>query len=73
MTPTEFRTIRLSLGMTQKALAERLGYNSCITVTEIEKGRVNITKTLARLMTAYAEGYVPHDSTERGSAPHSTS
>jgi transcriptional regulator with XRE-family HTH domain len=73
MTPSEFRTIRSALGLTQKALAVRLGYNSYITVLEIEKGRVGISKALERLMTAYSEGYVPHDSTEGGSAPHSTS
>lgn len=73
MTPSEFRDIRMALGLTQAALAERLGYNSYITVLEIEKGRVGISKVLARLMTAYGEGYRPHDSTERGSAPQSTS
>jgi transcriptional regulator with XRE-family HTH domain len=73
MTPDEFRTIRLKLGMTQKALAKRLGYNSHITVTEIEKGRVNITKTLDRLMTAYDEGYVPHADTVSRKAPHDDS
>lgn len=73
MTPAEFRAIRMGLGITQRELAEWLGYNSHITVTEIEHGRCGISKVLARLMTAYAEGYRPHVSTERGRAPQSTS
>lgn len=73
MTPAEFRTIRTGLGMTQKQLAEWLGYNSHITVTEIEQGRCGISKVLARLMTAYAEGYRPHAATASRKAPHATS
>lgn len=63
MTPDEFRTIRKGLGLSQAALAERLGYRARVTVTEIEGGRCGITKALALLMIAYRDGYVPHAAT----------
>lgn len=89
MTPDEFRAIRKGLGLTQATLADWLGYGHRLRVTEIERGSMGISATLARLMVAYRDGYRPadirqaisealergpdHDSTERGKAPHSTS
>lgn len=73
MTPAEFRFIRKGLGLSQRAMAAQLGYAHAMRVTEIEAGKMAITPQVERLMVAYRSGYVPHDSTERGSAPQSTS
>jgi hypothetical protein len=44
-----------------------------MTPDEFRTIRLNITKTLDRLMTAYDEGYVPHADTVSRKAPHDDS
>jgi len=51
MTPDEFRAIRKSLGLTQEALAERLGQHR-ITISRYERGREPIPPVVALAMQA---------------------
>jgi len=44
MTASEFRSIRIKLGLTQAQLASKLGYSRRPTITEKESGRTPITK-----------------------------
>ena len=44
MTPSELKTIRLSLGLSQQQLAERLGYKHYTTVLRWELGKNAIPK-----------------------------
>lgn len=63
MTPDEFRAIRQRLGLTQAQLAAYLGYGSPMRISEFER-ETNprpVPELLARLMTAYDEGYRPKD------------
>lgn len=63
MTPDEFRAIRQRLGLTQAQLAAYLGYGSPMWISEFER-ETNprpVPELLARLMTAYDEGYRPKD------------
>ena len=53
MTPSEFRTIRSELGLTQAQLAPMLGYSSPIRVSELESGRRPVPDHIARLMLCY--------------------
>lgn len=73
MTPAEFRFIRKGLGLSQRAMAEQLGYAHAMRVTEIEAGKMAITPQVERLMVAYREGYVPHAVTATRRAPHDDS
>jgi len=43
MSPHEFKTIRLKLGITQKALAERLGISSDVCISRYENGKRKIS------------------------------
>ena len=57
MTGPEFAAARLSLGLTQVQLAERMGYHSQPAIARIERVRPN--PQAARLMEAYLSGYRP--------------
>lgn len=63
MTPAEFRSIREKIGFTQAGLAVFLGYGKAIRVSEFERATNPrpVPDHLARLMTAYDEGYRPKD------------
>lgn len=63
MTNHEFRDIRLRLGFTQAQLASFLGYGSPMRISEFERetNPRQVPDLLARLMTAYDEGYRPKD------------
>lgn len=50
MTRQEFKRIRLELGLTQKALAERLGISSDICISRYENGKRKISKPLEKLL-----------------------
>lgn len=54
MTPSEFRTIRDKLNLTQAALAPMLGYSNPIRVSELETGLRPVPDHIARLMLCYA-------------------
>lgn len=54
MTPSEFRTIRETLGLTQAALAPLLGYADKSKVSNIETGCRPCPWHIARLMRCYA-------------------
>lgn len=63
MTPTEFKTIRRELGLSQPELARVLGYASRGGVAILENaasGR-RVPPCIERLMRAYAAGYRPAD------------
>ncbi len=54
MTPAEFRAHRISLGKTQRELAEMLGLRrGGHSVADIESGRWNPSETVALLLQAY--------------------
>ena len=59
----EFKRIRTALGLTQAELADFLGYASAMRISEMERptNPKPIPDLLARLMTAYADGYRPKD------------
>lgn len=64
MAAHEFRTIRLTMGLTQKQLAKLLGYANKTTVGQFEVDPMSpssrpIPPLLERLMRAYEEGYRP--------------
>lgn len=61
MTNRDFKRIRISLGLTQAELASFLGYASAMRISEMERptNPKPIPDLLARLMTAYADGYRP--------------
>lgn len=64
MRPDEFRTIRLTLGLTQAQLAKLLGYAHGSTVGAFEVDPASpttrpIPPLLVRLMRAYEAGYRP--------------
>lgn len=63
MTNTQFREIRERLGFTQAGLASFLGYGSPMRISEFERATNPrpVPDHLARLMTAYDEGYRPQD------------
>lgn len=70
MTPTEFRAIRKSLGLTQAQLAERLDYGHAVRISEFEselkdpvdgRPKYPIPPLLERLMRAYSAGYWPDE------------
>ena len=66
MRPDEFRTIRLTMGLTQAQLADLLGYAHTATVAAFEtdpaaKSNRTIPPLLVRLMRAYEAGYRPKD------------
>lgn len=61
MTPTEFRTIRQQLGLSQAGLASFLGYSHSMRISEFERGEREVPRLLAMLMQAYADGYRPKD------------
>ena len=70
MTPDQFRSIRLRLGLTQPELARLLGYAHASTVGALESpasGKV-VTAPVERLMRAYAAGYRPPEWPEREEA-----
>lgn len=50
MTPTEFKTIRSKLGLSQPQLAAFLGLRSKSHVSRIENGKQIVTEPVARLM-----------------------
>ena len=58
MTPKEFRSIRLSAGLTQDSCSELLGHGTR-SMTEWENGRRLIPAGVARLMRLIAMGYRP--------------
>jgi transcriptional regulator with XRE-family HTH domain len=61
MTGHEFKTIRLSLGLTQAQLAVVLGYGHAVRVSEFERPRraLPVPKRVGEQMLAYAAGYRP--------------
>lgn len=63
MTPSEFRKIRKSLGLTQAELSSYLGYGSAVRISEFERATnpVPVPRLLALLMEAYRDGYRPSD------------
>jgi predicted transcriptional regulator len=61
MTPEEFRTYRLALGLTQKQLAPLLGYKHTPRIAELESGVREPTACAVLLLRAYMSGYRPPD------------
>lgn len=61
MTPTELRTARKSLSLTQGQLAAVLGYGSQSRVAELEAGTFAPGPAVVRLIAAYIAGYRPPD------------
>lgn len=64
MTPKEFQTIRLRLGLRQDQLATMLGYKAAVRISEFERQHSTprpIPDGTARLMQAYDSGYRPSD------------
>lgn len=64
MSPSEFRAIRLQLGLTQAGLARLLGYAHASRVAALEadvasKAHRSVPPLLERLMRAYQAGYRP--------------
>ena len=70
MSPEEFKSIRLSLGLSQPQLARLLGYASSrfhLAAFEATGRRHReVPPMLERLMRAYAAGYRPPDWPEKG-------
>jgi len=60
MTPTDFRTARKHLGLTQAQLASVMGYHAQPAISDIENGRT-VPAQAARLMEAYMRGDRPDD------------
>ena len=63
MTPSEFKAIRVGLGLTQAELAVLLGYahrNGVSILESVASGRL-VPPTVERLMRAYEAGYRPAD------------
>jgi transcriptional regulator with XRE-family HTH domain len=58
MTAAEFTAARKSLGLTQEQFGERLGLHR-VTVTRLETGARECTKTIALLVDAVLQGYEP--------------
>jgi transcriptional regulator with XRE-family HTH domain len=65
MTPSEFKSARQALGLTQSALAPLLGLGAAVRVSEIERGIRNVSPCVERLLNAYLDGYRPNDWNER--------
>lgn len=63
MTPSEFREIRLRLGLTQAELAAvlRIAFATNISAWERQANPRPIPTHIELLMTAYDEGYRPKD------------
>lgn len=63
MTPAEFRTIRLRLGMTQAQLAAFLDYGSAVRISEFERetNPRHVPRLLALVMRALDSGWRPDD------------
>jgi transcriptional regulator with XRE-family HTH domain len=63
MTGAEFKAIRQALGLTQRQLANVLGYAHPVRVSEFERTAwpQPVPKRVAALMTAFASGYRPRD------------
>ncbi len=61
MTASEFRTIRLRLGLTQAELAAVLGYPIAMQISELERitNPKPVPRHVAMLMKAYDDGYRP--------------
>lgn len=61
MTPTEFRDIRLRLGLTQAQLASFLGYGSPVRISEFERDTNPrpVPRLLAMVMEALDSGWRP--------------
>jgi transcriptional regulator with XRE-family HTH domain len=63
MDNVEFKAIRKRLGLTQSQLAEVLGYQQLMQVSELERptNPKPVPRAIALLMRAYDEGYRPKD------------
>jgi transcriptional regulator with XRE-family HTH domain len=63
MTPTALRTARKQLGLTQAELAAvlSLGAGGQGTVSRWERGDIALSGPVARLVSAYLDGYRPPD------------
>lgn len=61
MTPTDFKSARQQLGLTQAGLARVLGYGAAPRIAEIEAGRRNPSDSVLRLLRAYLDGYRTDD------------
>ena len=59
MTPEQFRSARLSLGLSSEQAAQMLGYGSRSRISEIENGARNPGAAVVALMRAYLNGYRP--------------
>ncbi|RWN51409.1 MAG: XRE family transcriptional regulator [Mesorhizobium sp.] len=61
MTASEFKEIRLRLGLTQAELAAVLGYPLAMQVSELERATnpKPVPRHVALLMKAYDDGYRP--------------
>ena len=61
MTPVEFKSIRLRLGLTQAELADVLGYPHPMQVSVLERATnpKPVPRHVALLMRAYDDGYRP--------------
>lgn len=63
MQPTQFRTIRQELGLSQAALARVLGYSSPMRISEFERATNPraVPAHVAMLMQAFADGWRTKD------------
>ena len=61
MTPTEIKTAREALGLTQAQIATLLGYGGQSRIAEIEGGKKGVGASVIRLLQAYVDGYRPKD------------
>lgn len=63
MDHVEFKRLRSEIGLTQTQLARLLGYQQVQSVRQFEAPGIAraVPPAIARLLTAYAEGYRPKD------------
>lgn len=59
--PSEFKRMRLSLGLTQAEAARLLGYSAATRISEVENGRAKPGASTVLLLEAYVAGYRPED------------
>jgi transcriptional regulator with XRE-family HTH domain len=57
----QFKEVRISLGLTQLEMAPLLGCNSQDLLSQIERGLIEPSASMYRLLQAYASGYRPAD------------
>lgn len=61
MIDDEIKSARKQLGLTQKQLAEVMGYSNDAYISRVETGLRGMSQQAQKLLQAYLEGYRPKD------------